>query len=130
MKVYFAHSRSHKNEVLDLYQKLKEGLKNVPVSLLSFPFDVRTDNLSDKKLMEKSFQEIDSSDLLLVDLSNKSIGAGIEAGYAKAKGVPVVYVIKRGLPIKRTMSGIASYIIEYNSPSDVIDWFKENYSSF
>ena len=36
--------------------------------------------------------DIDNSDILIAEVSEKAIGVGIEVGYAKAKGKPIIYI--------------------------------------
>jgi hypothetical protein len=43
-----------------------------------------------KELMEITFQIIDESDLVIIDLSEKGVGLGIEADYAYSRSVPVI----------------------------------------
>ena len=63
--------------------------------------------LSPEELMQRTFAEIDSSDLIVVDLTEKGVGLGIEAGYAYAKGIPVVVIAKTGSDISATLQGIS-----------------------
>ena len=65
-------------------------------------------------LMRRTFAEIDNSHLVVVDLTEKGVGVGIEAGYARAKGIPIVVIAQRGADISTTMRGIASAVIFYD----------------
>ncbi len=47
-----------------------------------------------KELMQRTFREIDASDLVVLEMSEKGVGLGIEAGYAVAKRKPLVVLIK------------------------------------
>ena len=40
-------------------------------------------------LMQLAFEQIDQCDFLLVDLTEKGVGIGIEAGYGWAKNIPI-----------------------------------------
>lgn len=69
------------------------------------------------KLMRHSFQLIDKADLVLVELSEKGVGLGIEAGYAHAQGIPVVVAAQTGADISTTLAGIASQVLFYDEPT-------------
>jgi 2'-deoxynucleoside 5'-phosphate N-hydrolase len=69
--------------------------------------------------MQKTFALIDASDTVVVDLTEKGVGIGIEAGYAYAKGKPVFTIAKRGSDISTTLSGISSRIAWYNDYSEI-----------
>lgn len=44
------------------------------------------------ELMRKTFLELRDSKLVVVDLTEKGVGVGIEAGYARARGIPIVTI--------------------------------------
>ncbi len=66
-------------------------------------------------LMQKSFHEIDHSDMVIVELSEKGVGLGIEAGYAYAKGIPIITIARIGSDISETLRGISQDIFFYES---------------
>ena len=70
--------------------------------------------LSPHELMQRTFTEIDSSNLLVVDLTEKGVGLGIEAGYAYAKQIPVVVIAKKGSDVSTTLLGIAQQLFLYD----------------
>ena len=71
--------------------------------------------------MKKALDQVEKADILIVELSNKSVGVGIEAGYAKAKGKPIIYLHKKGTDFKQTMKGIADTVITYKDTKDLIN---------
>ncbi|HEX9925880.1 MAG TPA: hypothetical protein VGD99_24705 [Anaerolineae bacterium] len=46
--------------------------------------------------MARSFVEIDSSEVVVIELSAKGVGLGIEAGYAYARRIPIVTIARTG----------------------------------
>jgi len=68
-------------------------------------------------LMQRTFEEIDSSDIVVVELSEKGVGVGIEAGYAAAKGKPVITIARRGSDISETLRGISREVFIYQDTS-------------
>lgn len=119
MKAYlaikFKTDFSNKKEVEDITSALdKDGIKTV--SMVQYGNDVFTP----QELMQKTFQEIDSSDILIIEFSEKGVGLGIEAGYAYTKQKPIFVIAKEGSDISSTLKGIAREVIFYNKPEDLL----------
>lgn len=76
-------------------------------------------SFSAKEIMQETFAKIDSSDLVVIDVSEKGVGLGIEAGYTKAKGKELIITARKGTEISTTISGIADRVISYESISDI-----------
>jgi nucleoside 2-deoxyribosyltransferase len=66
-----------------------------------------------EEMMELTFREIDKSDVLVADVSDWPIGVGVEAGYAFAKGKPIICVCQRQKRLATTVTGIAPDVIRY-----------------
>jgi 2'-deoxynucleoside 5'-phosphate N-hydrolase len=80
-------------------------------------------SLSPQELMRQSLAEIDASDLVVVDLTEKGVGVGIEAGYAYAKGIPVVTIAPKGADISETLRGISRQVFWYNDFDELAHFF-------
>lgn len=72
-------------------------------------------------LMRKSLELLDTCDLLVVELSEKGVGIGIEAGYAYAKGIPVITVAQAGADISDTLRGISRGVFTYRDEVELKD---------
>ena len=59
-------------------------------------------------LMERTFAEIEHSELAVIDFAEKGVGVGIEAGYAYARGLPVIVIVPEDGEISTTLAGIAT----------------------
>jgi len=119
-KVFVSYSFSQKGDFVPFHDQLKKFLnEKYSLEVYAFVFDF-TDKVDDKELMNRALAQIDEADLVMVELSNKSIGVGIEAGYAKAKGKPIIYLHQEGTEIKQAMNGIAELVITYQSVEDLI----------
>ena len=70
-------------------------------------------------LMRQSFDLIRSSDVLLLEFSEKGVGLGIEAGFAHAIGKRIVVLARAGSEISNTLAGISSEIHFYDSETDL-----------
>lgn len=68
-----------------------------------------------QELMKLTFELIDLCDLVVIDLTEKGVGLGIEAGYAFAKGIPIITVAKNGSDISETLDGISKDIYIYDT---------------
>ena len=67
-----------------------------------------------KDLMKRAKDEIEKSDALLIDMTDKPTGRAIEAGIAYSMGKRIIVIMKKGAQIKDTTRGIADAVIEYN----------------
>ncbi|MFA6463617.1 MAG: nucleoside 2-deoxyribosyltransferase [Candidatus Paceibacterota bacterium] len=72
-----------------------------------------------KELMKRAKEEIEKSDALLVDMTDKPTGRMIEVGIAYALGKKIIVIMKKGTEIKDTTRGIADVVIEYDKISDI-----------
>lgn len=77
------------------------------------------------ELMHKTFAAIDRCSLVVVDLSEKGVGLGIEAGYAYARGKPIITIACRNADISMTLRGISTHIFTYDDPSDLSTLFAQ-----
>ena len=66
-----------------------------------------------EEMMELTMAEIDKSDVLIADVSDWPIGVGVEAGYAYAKGKPVICVCRREKRLATTVTGLTPHVIRY-----------------
>jgi len=77
-------------------------------------------------LMMESFKEIDASDVVVIEFSEKGVGLSIEAGYAAGTKKPVWVIAKTGSEISNTLAGIAEKIIFYDKPDNLLNILKTN----
>jgi nucleoside 2-deoxyribosyltransferase len=75
--------------------------------------------------MKISFDEIDICDLIIVELSEKGVGVGIEAGYAYARQIPIITLARQGSDISATLHGISSTIYAYPSYDALDRWLSD-----
>ena len=78
-----------------------------------------------RDLMRRTFDLIDECDFVVIELSEKGVGLGIEAGYAYAKGIPVMTAAKEGSDISETLRGVSSHIFFYEEVSDLLPIFTD-----
>ena len=80
--------------------------------------------LSPAELMQRSFAAIESSHIIVVDLTEKGVGLGIEAGYAYAVKIPVVVIAQAGSDISTTLKGISQKLFLYKTFEDLVKFFE------
>lgn len=121
MKAFLSYSYTNKKEFENLNKVLKRFLKQkFNIDSCSFVFDFK-EKTTNKIMMKKVLQLIDNSDLIIAELSYKSIGIGIEIGYAKAKNKKIIYLKKTTAEISTTSEGISDYLIEYKNEKDLLE---------
>jgi len=120
-KAYFAISYSNRKQFdkeIDSLQNLFNK-KNIELLVFVDKYDFNTNQ--EKEMMKVAFEEIDSSDFLIAELTTKSIGVGIEIGYAFAKQKPIFYLRKKDSEYSTTASGCSIFEIEYENELDLCD---------
>lgn len=120
-KAYLAISYSHRKLFDKEVQSLVELCEMNDIELLSFVDKYNFKDNEEKEMMETAFLEIDKSDFLIAELTTKSVGVGIEIGYACAKGKPVIYLRKKDSEYSTTAYGSSTYKIEYENETDLRD---------
>ena len=73
----------------------------------------------EKEMMSLVFQEIERVNLLVVEMSVKRVGIGVEVGYAAACGIPILYLCKVGSDHSTTIGGTASKKLVYKDAVDL-----------
>lgn len=71
-------------------------------------------------LMKRALEEIEKSDYLLIDMTDKPTGRAIEAGMAYALGKKIIVIKKNGTQIKTATKGIATLIIDYDKIEEIV----------
>ncbi len=116
---YIAISYSKRNELAEELTAIKEALLASDIKPFVFTEQFQFSPVQEKEMMQEAMRQIDAADLLIAETSDKAIGIGIEAGYAKAKGKPVIYLRNTKADHSSTLSGISDYAVIYNSTEDL-----------
>jgi len=121
-KAYLGIKFYEDNRNKDLINALISRLRRDGIEPICMASDVEqwgAVQLTPQELMQRTFREIDESDLVILEMSDKGVGLGIEAGYAVAKGKPLVVLIKEGHELSGTMQGITDVVITYQEPENI-----------
>ena len=120
-KGYLAISYSNRKLFDNEVEGLKKLFKKNNIELLVFVDKYNFKANQEKEMMKTAFNEIDNSDLVIAELTTKSIGVGIEIGYAFAKKIPIIYIRKKNSEYSTTASGSSTYNMEYENEFDLIE---------
>lgn len=119
-KAYLAISYSKRKQFNEEVNELQKLFTKNKIELLVFVDQYNFKPNQEKEMMTTAFEEIEASDFLIAELTYKSIGVGIEIGYARAKGIPVVYLYRIHSEYSTTASGSADFVVEYDNKFDLI----------
>lgn len=111
MKIFLAHASAFDFRA-KLYVPLRASALNTEHELLLPEEAGETWNTKDV---------IESSNVLVLDASAPSTGAGIEAGWAHAAGVPVIVIREKGSAPSTVVSFIAQGEFEYENAGDLVE---------
>ena len=127
MKAYISIKYRADNSNKDCIEKISSALERNGFETVCIARDIEKwgeIQLSPHELMQRALAEIDSSNLLVVDLTEKGVGLGIEAGYAYAKQIPIVVIARQGSDISTTLRGIAQELFLYDDFEELVQFFE------
>ncbi len=122
-QAYLAISLSNRPQFDEEIAALKKVLESRGIALLVFVDNYHFDLGEEKAMMRQAFSDIDKCELLLVEMSKKAVGAGIETGYAFAKKIPIIYLKRQAQTYSTTTGGCADFFINYEGVPDLINQF-------
>jgi 2'-deoxynucleoside 5'-phosphate N-hydrolase len=119
MRAYIAVSYSKRKFLQAELEIIKQTLDQCNIDPFVFVDMYNFKPAEENLMMQQAFAAIDGCDLLIAETSDKAIGIGIEVGYAKAKGKPVIYVRSNTAQHSTTVSGAGDYSIIYTSSDNL-----------
>ena len=119
MKAYISISYNKRQELDDELQSIIDTLKKFHIKPFVFVDNFKFSSDQEKEMKRQAIFSIDDCDLLIAETSDKAIGIGIEVGYAKAKGKPVIYMRNKNAEHSTTVSGISDFQIIYDDIKDL-----------
>jgi len=119
MKAYISISYNKRQELNDELSAIIEGLKKFQIESFVFTDEFKFSVHQEKEMMQQVIISIYNCDLLIAETSDKAIGIGVEVGYAKAKGKPVIYIRNKNAEHSTTVSGISDFQIIYDDIEDL-----------
>jgi 2'-deoxynucleoside 5'-phosphate N-hydrolase len=118
---YFAISFSDRKKFTKEIDYFVKAFAEQNTQLLVFVDKYHFKENQEREMMATAFKEIDNSDFLIAELTHKSIGVGIEIGYAFATKKPIIYVRQKGAEYSTTTAGCSVFVIEYENETDLVE---------
>lgn len=115
-KAYLSIGYQNKQHLRSEIEIIQQTLSGIHIQLFIFVDAYQFSPQEEKQMMQNAFSEIDSSDLVIAEVSEKAIGVGIEIGYAIAKNKPVIYLRNETAEHSTTAAGSAQHMIVYKDP--------------
>ena len=128
MKAYIAIKYHPDNKNRPAIEQISNALEQNGFDTVSVTRDLEKwgqVHFTPEELMQKSFEAIDASDIVVIELTEKGVGIGIEAGYAWAKCIPIVTIAKKGVAISTTLQGISRKLLWYDGFDELIEFFAQ-----
>ena len=124
MSIKFHEDGSNTNQIKEIAQVAKKA--GVELKTIFVDYEKKgKKHFQPKDLMQMTFEVIENNDILIVELSEKGVGLGIEAGYAFSKNISVYVIAKKGSDVSDTLKGISKEIFFYENVSDLEEFFSK-----
>jgi 2'-deoxynucleoside 5'-phosphate N-hydrolase len=124
MKVFIAVSYEGKERLSKEIDTLEEACRQAGFEFITYVRKQITAQ-DEKKLMDTTFSEITTSDIIIAEVSEKVIGVGIEIGYAKALNKKIIYIHSADSERSTTVGGTANIEITYSDYKDLFGKIKQ-----
>ena len=119
MTAYISISYSNRKNLQAEVDAIMEILQRYSITGFVFADAYSFNASQEKEMMAQAFTDIDRCVLLIAETSEKGIGIGVETGYAKAKGKPVIYLRNIAAAHSTTVSGASDFQIIYYEVADL-----------
>ena len=119
MQAYIAVSYSKRKSLDAELEAISSTLYQSGIMSFVFVDTYTFDIQQEQEMMAQAFADIDKCDLMIAETSGKAIGVGIEVGYAKAKGKPIVYTRQEMAEHSTTVSGASDFQVIYANVNDL-----------
>lgn len=110
-KIYVGHNRSIDFQNI-LYAPIRGSELNSKFQLI-LPHE-KTDEPFNSK------EGLKNCKYMIAEISDQSIGLGIEIGWANLYGVEVIFIYQSGSKISNSLKAVSETFIEYNSNEELI----------
>lgn len=119
MNCYISIGYQNRKSLSPEVDAIKETLIHFAIVPFVFVDNYEFSPKDEGEMMNKALEHIDNSEFFIAEVSEKAIGVGVEAGYAKARGIPVIYMRKERSEHSTTVAGISDYQVIYSSIEDL-----------
>jgi nucleoside 2-deoxyribosyltransferase len=117
--IYIAYSVTNGNQDVEIIKGLIDWLDENGFDIIH-PFDIA---LFQDYLAEKSIKYINTSDIIIADISTYSHGVGFELGYAYSRKKQIVVICNENVreKISKFIIGLFPNIIYYSTQTELIE---------
>lgn len=119
MRAYISISYSSRHIMDTIVQAIVDTLSSMHIESFIFVDRYCFSIGQEKEMMVQAFIDIEQSDILIAETSEKAIGVGVEVGYAKAKQKPVIYLRQSAVDHSTTVAGASDYQVIYADARDL-----------
>lgn len=113
-KAYIAVSYQHRHDLENVLDTISKCIQEYAYQPIIFLRDYQFEISDNRLMMQKALDQIKQCDLFIAEVTHKAIGIGIEAGYAHANQIPIVYLRAKQAKLSTTLAGISEYDIVYD----------------
>ena len=112
MNIYIGHSRNmdFKN---GLYKTIRESKLNEEHNII-LPHENSDEPYNSKEFLSTT------CDLVIADVSDISLGLGVELGWADSLNVPIICMYKRGSKVSNSLKVLTEHFVVYETEEDMI----------
>lgn len=125
MKAYISVDFSSRKKLSKEFIAMGMALSTANVEQFIFVDKYQYEEEQESDVFQKALNEIDNSNFMIVEATYINEIVCIEAGYAKAKRKPILYLQHKDAPTNPILSGICNFHIFYDSPKDLFDQMSE-----
>lgn len=119
MLAYISISFSKRQLLNAELQVIIDALHSCGIEAFIFVDRYKFEKDQEQEMMQQAFADIDRCGLLIAEVSEKAIGIGVEVGYAKAKGKPVIYLRNSNAEHSTTAAGASDYQVVYKDLNEL-----------
>lgn len=119
MTAYISLSYSHRNRLEPIVQVIRSTLQQQGITPFVFVDNYHFAREEETAMMQQALADIDACDLFVAETSDKAIGIGVEAGYARARGKQVLYLRHHEAEHSTTVAGISHHCLVYKNAADL-----------
>ena len=117
MKAYITCPVTHSRKRLDFLRAVKKVVEESGME--TFVFEIGGEP---KNIFRDDYNEIESSDIIIADVSEPSHGVGIEIGLSYCLGLKRILLVEKGKKVSAMARGIPeTTLIEYENEKELID---------
>ena len=125
MKAYISVSFSHRQRLEPVIKLISSALLRRDITPIVFVDEYQFRKEEENAMMQQALFNIDACDMLIAETSEKAIGIGVEAGYARAKGKWIIYLRHLEAEHSTTVAGISHYCLVYKNTEDLQEQLEE-----